>query len=208
MSDAATRRRLVLLRHGLTAWNAASRWQGHADIELTETGHLHAKAAASALAAYRPARIVSSDLRRAAVTAQAVAELVGLTPSYDARLREIHVGEFSGLTKQEVLERFGHGPHDHSEHGGESEKDVLARLLPALREVAAATAPGETTVVVSHGAALRLGVRGFLGWPASVAPTLGALDNCGWIVLEESAPSTSTTPRWRLAAYNRVAPIS
>jgi len=201
-------RRLVLLRHGLTAWNAEGRWQGQADIELTETGHLQAKAAAAVLASYPPARVIASDLRRAAATADHVAGAAGLTAAYDARLREIHVGAFSGLTKHQVVERFGHGPYDHSAHGGESDADVLARFLPALDDAVAATSAGETTVVVAHGAALRIGLRGFLGWPESTVPALGALDNCGWIVLEESASSTGPTALWRLAAYNRVAPIS
>jgi len=198
----------VLLRHGLTSWNAEGRWQGQADIELTEVGRLQAKAAAAALAAYEPARVISSDLRRAAVTAEYVADAAGHTPTCDARLREIHVGDFSGLTKHQVIERFGHGPHDHSRHGGESEADVLTRVVAAIHDAIAATSVGETTVVVSHGAALRVGLVGFLGWSDSVAPTLGPLDNCGWIVLEETPSSSSPAPLWRLSAYNRVAPIS
>jgi len=201
-------RRLLLLRHGLTAWNAEARWQGHADIELTEAGHLQAKAAAAAIAAYAPAYVVASDLRRAATTAEYVATACAVTATYDSRLREIHVGGFSGLTGAEVLERFGPGPYDHGHHGGESDAELLARFLPALREAVDRLGPGETGVVVSHGSSLRLGLCGFLGWPIETVATLGALDNCGWIILEERVSSTTSAAGWRLAAYNRVAPIS
>ena len=82
-------RRLVLLRHGLTPWNAEQRFQGNADIELTETGHLQAKAAAGALAVLGPTAVWSSDLLRAAQTAEHVAAAAGVSTVRDARLREI-----------------------------------------------------------------------------------------------------------------------
>ena len=79
--------RLVIWRHGRTAWNAERRVQGQTDVELDERGHAQAAAAAARLARFSPAAIVSSDLRRAAQTAAYLAEATGLPVAYDERLR-------------------------------------------------------------------------------------------------------------------------
>ena len=62
-------RRLVLLRHGQTAWNAEKRAQGHADIPLDAVGRRQAEKVAPLIAAYSPSLLVSSDLARARQTA-------------------------------------------------------------------------------------------------------------------------------------------
>jgi len=201
-------RRLVLLRHGLTPWNAERRFQGHADIELAETGHLQAKAAASALATLSPVAIWSSDLLRAARTAEYVAGATQLVPVHDARLREIHVGDLQGLTHAEVVERFGPAPWEYADHGGESETSVATRACEALSEIAASLADGETAVVVSHGHAIRVAMAAFLGWPSGILGTVAGLDNCGWVELVDQPGTWTAEAPWRLSAYNRAAPIS
>jgi probable phosphoglycerate mutase len=78
--------------------------------------------------------------------------------------------------------------------------------LPALTSYADALGDGETGIVVSHGAALRVAVPAFLEWHDEVSESLGVLANCGWIVLEHSASTwTGGVVRWRLTAWNRVA---
>lgn len=67
-------RRLVMLRHGQTEFNAASRMQGQLDTELSELGHTQAVAAADVLSTRRPLLIISSDLRRADDTAEKLGE--------------------------------------------------------------------------------------------------------------------------------------
>ncbi len=94
-------RRIVLLRHGRTEWNATNRIQGQLDIELDESGHAEARAVTPALAAMRPSLLWSSDLARARQTTEYVAAATGLTASYDDRLREFHLGERQGLTHAE-----------------------------------------------------------------------------------------------------------
>src|SRR5215204_1058964 len=76
-------RRLVLLRHGRTEWNASQRIQGHLDPALDELGHEQARAVAPAVAALAPAVLLSSDLQRARQTTEYVAQATGLTASYD-----------------------------------------------------------------------------------------------------------------------------
>ena len=78
-----TARRVVLWRHGRTAWNAESRVQGTTDVPLDEVGVAQAERAARDLATLAPARIVSSDLARARVTAEKLGEIVGLPVETD-----------------------------------------------------------------------------------------------------------------------------
>ncbi|MGB8402865.1 MAG: glucosyl-3-phosphoglycerate phosphatase, partial [Mycobacterium sp.] len=97
-------RRLLLLRHGQTAYNAASRMQGQLDTDLSDLGREQAVAAAEVLAKRQPLVIISSDLRRALDTANTLGERAGMPVSVDARLRETHLGDWQGLTHQEVDE--------------------------------------------------------------------------------------------------------
>jgi glucosyl-3-phosphoglycerate phosphatase len=205
-------RRLVLLRHGRTEWNDTGRAQGHADVPLDEVGLAQAKEVAPVLAALRPVAVWSSDLARAARTADAVAAEAGLEPLLDARLREFDIGPNRvGLTSEQYAAAF---PDEHAAlvvgnidaiPGRETHDDVLARFLPALTSYADGLGEGETGLVVSHGAALRVVVPAFLGWDADPGESFGVLANCGWIELEHSASTwTGGDERWRLTAWNRV----
>ena len=206
-------RRLVLLRHGRTAWNHTGRAQGHADVPLDDEGERQARTVAPVLAALSPVAVWTSDLSRAAGTASFVAAAAGVDPVSDPRLREYDVGpNRQGLTSQQYAASH---PAEHAAlvagdideiPGRETAADVLVRVVPALTSYAEALGEGETGIVVSHGAALRTCVPAFLGWPEEVDQTLGVLANCGWIELEHSAASwTPGAVRWRLRAWNRVA---
>jgi broad specificity phosphatase PhoE len=191
-------RRLVLLRHGRTAWNDAGRAQGHADVPLDDVGEAQAKAVAPALAALAPVALWSSDLSRAAQTAAHLAAEIGpnrtglTSEQYAARFPE----EYAALLAGEVA----------GIPGRETDDDVLARFLPAITSYADSLEEGETGVVVSHGAALRRAVPAFLGWGDDPGEALAGLENCGWAELELSASTwTGGVERWRLAAWNRVA---
>ncbi len=89
-------RRLVMLRHGQTEYNAGSRMQGQLDTELSDLGREQAVAAAEVLAKRQPLVIVSSDLRRALDTAVALGERSGQPVLVDTRLRETHLGDWQG----------------------------------------------------------------------------------------------------------------
>ena len=202
-------RRLVLLRHGRTAWNESGRAQGHADIELDPTGHAQAKAAARHLVGFEISALWSSDLTRARQTVGYVAAVTGLPVSCDERLREFDVGERQGLTLDEFAERF---PDEYASWvggdgmmpvaGGEVAKDVEARIVPALLACLTSLGHGETGLVVTHGAALKVAVAGLLGWPPELAATLKAVDNCAWTTVEEIEHGG----RLRLAGYNEKVP--
>jgi len=195
-------RRLVLVRHGRTAWNAEGRAQGHADVSLDDVGRAEAEAMAPVVASYDPVALVSSDLARARETAAFLEKEIGLTATEDPRLREYDVGERTGLTREEFAGQPGGEAfwdvHAHADvAGAESSDDVAARVVPALQEVLQGLADGETAVVVSHGACLRVAVAGVLGLPLEVADALATLNNCAWAVLEDSSAG-----RLRLASYN------
>jgi len=200
-------RTLVVLRHGRTAWNHTGQAQGHTDVPLDEVGHAQARAAAPVLAKLGPVRVWTSDLARARQTAAAVEEATGLVAEPTPALREYDVGERAGLTLEEFAHRFPHehaawtaGHETHVVPGAETSTEVRARIVPALRACLDALEPGETGVAVSHGAALRVGVAGLLGWPSGLERSLGGVANCGWAVLRED-PRRGLT----LAAYNVVA---
>ncbi len=201
-------RRLILLRHGQTAWNAEHRAQGHADVDLDDFGHAQAQSAAAALARLKPARLWSSDLARAASTARLVGLASRLEITYDARLREFDLGERTGITMADYAEThadeyalFRAGQYD-VVPGGEPAPEVIARMQAGIKDALASVEPGETVVVVSHGAALKLTVLALLDLPQSGAAVLRAMDNCGWAILEETPPAG----RLRLTAYNVRAP--
>lgn len=200
-------RRLILLRHGQTAWNKASRVQGQLDAELDDTGRAQAAAVAPVLAALRPAVLWSSDSVRARDTAAFVAKETGLDPTYDARLREYFLAERQGLTHDEYAAL---APEEFAEFrlgdfdvvpGGESAAVVAARMVAALDDLLATLAPGELGVAVSHGAAIRDAVPALLGWEPSRRAALHGLDNCGWVELDQAEPGRPL----RMRAYNRVA---
>ena len=200
-------RRLVLLRHGRTSWNAVGRAQGHSDVSLDDTGREQAEAMAPVVAAYDPVMLVSSDLARARETAAFLEKATGLTATEDARLREYDLGERTGLTRQEYADLLGvetaWDVHAHTEApGAESAAQVAGRIVPACLEVLELLRPGETAVLVVHGAALRVAVAGLLGWPLGTADGLATVGNCGWAVLEDSRHG-----RLRLSGYNLTAPM-
>ena len=207
MSAEAQPARLVVLRHGRTTWNHTGRVQGQTDVELDDTGHAQAARAATALARLRPSLLWSSDLARARQTAAFVAKETGLEPTYDARLREFALGVREGVTHAdyaaaapEEFAEFRTGDFD-VVPGGERTHEVRERMVAVLGELLDRIGPGETGVVVSHGAAIRVGVAALVGWPDDAIHSLHGLENCGWVLLD----AHGTGSRVRLAAYNRVA---
>ena len=197
-------RRVVLLRHGQTAWNAEGRAQGHADPGLDDVGQNQAEAVAPAMAALDPTLLVTSDLARARETAAMLEKETGLTAVEDPRWREYDLGERTGLTLAEFGERMGTefegwwDVHAHVEvPGSETAEDVATRVLPAFEELLDRLGEDETAVVVTHGASLRIALAGILDWPLSTAGGFESMQNCGWAVLAETGAG-----RLRLASYN------
>jgi broad specificity phosphatase PhoE len=152
---------LILARHGETDWNRENRFQGHADPPLNELGRRQSVALAEALAGDGIARVYTSPLRRALETAEIVSERLALPLDTEAGLREIDVGAWSGLTRDEVAERFPEqyarwlerAPHGFED--GETYDELAARVIPALRRLAVRH-PSETLLVITHGGPSRV----------------------------------------------------
>jgi broad specificity phosphatase PhoE len=149
----------LLARHGQTDWNRDGRFQGHADPPLNAHGREQARALAKELEQEPLAAVYASDLQRSAQTAQIVAEGRGLPVVSLPELREIDVGEWSGLTVDEIIVRYPDGYRRHREGGdgwtqGETHAELTTRIVRAVCEIAPAH-PGETILIVGHGAALR-----------------------------------------------------
>jgi 2,3-bisphosphoglycerate-dependent phosphoglycerate mutase/probable phosphoglycerate mutase len=192
---------LILLRHGETDWNAEFRMQGHCDIPLSGTGLEQAAAAAPSIAALAPDVIVSSDLRRAKDTAHEMAAATGLPVTSDARLRETSLGQWEGLTRQEVSARWPE-TWDEWRHtsavvappGGESRIDVARRALPVVDELAGGR--DRRALLVTHGG-LIVGLTGLLlGLPHRHWVSLVGVANCHWVVLRRGGG------RWAMRTYN------
>ncbi|MEV8342987.1 histidine phosphatase family protein [Streptomyces niveus] len=195
-------RRIILWRHGQTAWNLERRFQGTTDIELTEAGVAQARRSARLLASLRPDALVASDLQRVVATANELATLTGLPVSYDSALRETYAGAWQGLTHEEIVERFGEQylawkrGEPVRRGGGELETEVADRAAPVVLHHADKLPDNGTLVVVSHGGTIRTTIGRLLGLEAHHWEGLGGLSNCCWSVLGEGARG------WRLQEHN------
>lgn len=146
--------RFLVVRHGRSVWNAEGRWQGHADIPLDDEGERQAAAAAEVLGAFDA--VWASDLQRASLTAQIIAELHGVGPvQVDPRLRETDVGPWEGLRHDEVEAGWpGYLAARRRPDGFEDYSAAASRALAALVDIAALH-PGGDVLVVSHGGTIR-----------------------------------------------------
>jgi probable phosphoglycerate mutase len=201
-----TGRRLLLLRHGRTAWNSIGRAQGHADVALDDVGHAQAAAAAAHLASLRPTALWTSDLARARQTCAYLESATGLSAKADERLREFDVGARQGMTADQFEEAFPEayvawraGEDMVRLPGSETASEVADRMAPALTESLESLAAGETGIVVTHGACLKVGLLALLGWPQAHAADLRGVGNCGWVTLAEAGRGG----RLRLEGYNQ-----
>jgi probable phosphoglycerate mutase len=161
--------RVYLLRHGATQLTAEGRFSGSVGVELSDEGRRQAALLGERLRDAGVAAAYCSPLSRSVDTAAIVGQACNVTPILSDGLREISHGHWEGLTRNEVEERFGReyatweeDPFTFAPQGGESGVSVLARALPALREIVTAH-EDQRVVVVSHKATIRLLLSSLLG---------------------------------------------
>jgi probable phosphoglycerate mutase len=154
---------LVLVRHGETEWNRIGRWQGHADIPLSEEGRAQARLLAARLRreGQRFDHVYASDLHRAFETASILATALGMPVHPLLGLREMHVGAWSGMTSAEVRERhpdqwesYSRGEDGPRGGHGETYAALTERVVGTIEELAR-THPGQRLLVVTHGGPVR-----------------------------------------------------
>lgn len=145
-----------LIRHGITEWNYLGKAQGVADIPLNDTGRQQASAIGERLACLEKwDLIISSDLKRAAETAQIISNKINLSIShFDKRIREINCGEIEGTNEEERIEKWGRNWRD-LDLGIEKSEDVSRRGIEFLEEIVS-TYKGKRILIISHGALIGL----------------------------------------------------
>jgi probable phosphoglycerate mutase len=162
--------RVYLVRHGATALTAEDRFSGAIGVDLSDDGRRQVRLLAERLSGDTIGAIYCSPLSRTLETASILAAPHKLTPQTDDGLREISHGRWEGMSRREVEERF-HGeyaawemdPFTVAPEGGESGVAVLARALPVIRDIVARH-EGQTVLVVSHKATIRLVISSLLGF--------------------------------------------
>jgi broad specificity phosphatase PhoE len=141
---------LLLVRHGETDWNRDRRYQGHADPPLNEAGRRQAEELAQQLLGIDFDVAYTSDLKRATETARIILANREVQLYADPGLREIDVGSWSGLTREQIDEQFP----EKARHDGESDEAHLQRVLATVLRIAERH-PGQRVLIISHGGSLR-----------------------------------------------------
>lgn len=198
---------LLLVRHGETDDNKNHVFQGQGGRGLNPRGRDQVTRLANRLvrAKSRPAALYASDLDRARETAEILGRAVGLSPVLDPDLRELFLGAWQGLTDTEVSTRFPaewgtwRTGQDLRRGGGESYADLATRVERALGRIADAHA-GETVVVVSHGASIKIFAARVLGLGTEQLRNFRVTVNTGVSLIERDADG-----RYRLLVWNDVA---
>lgn len=194
--------RILLVRHGETDWNRDERWQGQAGPALNERGRVQAEAVAARLVGREPTALVTSDLPRAVETAQTIADATALEMVLEPGLREVDVGSWSGLTREQArdtdpdgFERWMAGESGWA--GGETYDQMHLRVVAALDRLAANHQAG-TIIAVAHGGAVRAGACHAAGLPGHDRRRFVGCANCS--VTELLYPAGARIPS--LVAYN------
>lgn len=196
--------RLLLVRHGESEWNALGRWQGQADPPLSAHGRHQAVAAARRVGAVD--LVVASTLQRAMVTAQIIADSLGISPVHlDERLIERHAGEWSGLTRTEIKAAWpgylADDPDDRASErrppGWEPDHSLLTRAQGALADVVDTVGPDGMALVVTHGGII-YALESQLGAPRRYLPNLGSR----WVDIRVDPTGTAMTLGERIHLYD------
>jgi broad specificity phosphatase PhoE len=186
MGNAMASVRLLLVRHGETTWNQENRWQGQADVPLSETGRAQARCLAQRLLAEgrQIQAMYTSDLSRAAQTAEILAAALGMRPAPELAWREMDIGVWSGLTTAEVIARHAvewerlRAGEDLPRGGGETFAQFQARLVRGAWRLLEKHA-GEDVAIVTHGGAVRAFLLSCRKLPMSQFREIDKIGNTG-----------------------------
>jgi len=206
---------LICVRHGRTAWNAGRRFQGQTDIPLDDEGLAQAQALAVHLRHERFDLALASDLVRARTTAETICASHDLEIELTPELREMHFGQWEGLTWDEIVARWPEldaknekAPMYYTAEGGESWDALCVRVDTFLRATTARMAPADRALIVSHAGVMHGIVRsltsaggsgahpvavGIKFAPAAILRARGSFD-AGWelTAINETADSGTT----------------
>jgi broad specificity phosphatase PhoE len=178
--------RLLLVRHGETTWNQENRWQGQADVPLSDAGRVQARLLAQRLRAddRRVHAIYASDLSRAFETAEILSEMLRMPLNPDSGWREMNIGVWSGLTTAEVIERHAvewerlRAGEDLPRGGGETFAQFQGRIIQSAQRLAQRHI-GEQIVIVTHGGVVRAFLLHCRNLPTSKFREIDKIGNTG-----------------------------
>lgn len=175
---------VLLLRHGLTDSNQNGILQGHLPIELNDLGRRQAAQLARRVATWRPPvkTLVSSDLRRALQTAEAISKTCALPVIEDATWRERGLGEFEGKTVGEKAMWLA-ATGDETPPGAEPPESFAARIVGAFRSLPERFVLRDPIAVITHGGPMRVILRMFCDGQLPLAqsqalPLVERIGNC------------------------------
>ena len=175
---------IILARHGETDWNVSETFRGRADVPLNEAGRKQAEMLGEYLGQEQIDFIYSSPLKRAVETARAIAGRRKLEVNAVENLTDFHFGEWQGLSRSEVAEKYPElyrdwldTPEQVRIPGGESLEDVRSRVVPFVEDAVMRCGEGRI-VFVSHRVVHKILVCSFLGLDMSHFWNI-RIDTCG-----------------------------
>ncbi len=153
---------VYLVRHGETESNKERRYLGWTESPLSPLGLRQAEEVGHYLASHGIDELYCSDLNRALHTARVIGAGCGVKPVITPLLREIHFGQWEGLTFDEIESKWGSeisrwldDPFHKAAPGGESLQEVCGRMSEFLATVSEAAPDGRRIAAVSHGGSIR-----------------------------------------------------
>jgi len=202
--------RLLLIRHGESEGNTEMRLQGQGEYPLTERGLEQSRLLAERLRPLSLAALYSSPIRRARLTAGAIAEATGLEVTELPGVQEYDFGELAGITYRElvekhpeIVEQYRRGPDYPSFPGAEDREAFRQRVCEALWGVVERH-PGASAAVVAHAGPIAVFCLEVLGLPYRRPPPLRIHNGSITVVEVRGGPPDTRDPRPRavLAALN------
>jgi len=149
--------RIYLIRHGEVEGAGTPRYNGHADVALTERGVSQYYGLRQRLSGLNITACYSSDLSRCAIGAGIICEQFGIEPILKRELRELNIGIWEGMTWAEIIDKYPEGWRsrladlvNYRVPEGENLLDLAGRALPVIREIIAQHR-GEEVLIVGHG---------------------------------------------------------
>ena len=147
--------KLLIARHGETAWNAENRVCGRTDLPLTQHGLEQANLLAENAMGKGIEVILASPLLRARQTAQAVSDAIGVPVEIDGRLIELDFGSFEGAPRTDPGFQYTRAQFPTRYPGGESAFQLAHRVYSCLEDVKRGY-DGRTVLLVCHGGVCRM----------------------------------------------------
>ncbi len=154
--------RVYLVRHGQVVNHHEYRYNGHFDVDITNTGVEQMTRVCEFLSGQDIGAVYSSDLQRTVKGARIIGKRLGLEPVMVSSLRELNLGRWEGLTREEAIALYPEEAHfsfkdlaTSKVKEGESLVELRARVIPALEEILSRHAHA-SVCIVAHGGVNRV----------------------------------------------------